>query len=101
MDGKVTDFNDRSVGQHHGALNYVFQLANVSGPGIFLDRLYRQTRKAVSLLGEIPAEAFEKVLSEHGTFSSPIAQWRETKLYDIQTVIEILAELTPLHHLLQ
>src|SRR5438309_6342052 len=88
---KIRDMENRPEAQRHGALDGVFQLADVSGPivgdqpahGVFRNRAHRAL-----WVGEF----LQKCRDEDGDITLAVPQRRQFDLHDIQTEIQILPE---------
>ena len=74
------------------------QFANVTGPGMFLELLYKigiQQRRFCASFG---GEFIGKVPGERGNILDPIAKTRDGKRNNVQPVVQIAAELALFHH---
>src|SRR5438094_292485 len=88
---QIRDVENRPGAQRHGALDGVFQLADVSGPivgdqpahGVFRNRAHRAL-----WVGEF----LQKCRDEDGDITLAVPQRRQFDLHDIQTEIQILPE---------
>ena len=74
---EVVDVEAPAVGQEHGALDQVLELADVPGPGCCLQRGERCGRDALHVLVEAAVELLEEVVDEERDVVGALAQRRE------------------------
>src|SRR5262249_53752379 len=85
--------------QHHDAPDYVLELAHVAAPrmleepGLCLCREFLGTPV-------LPIESVEEPIRQHEDLFFAVAQRRNADLDDVQTIVEIFAELTARHRVL-
>jgi hypothetical protein len=85
--------NYAAWGDHDGASNDVFQLANVAGPIVTEYKVQR-----VLSNGNRPVRTSEEALHQEWNIFTAFAQRRQRNGYDIQSVIRVLSELARFDH---
>src|SRR5690606_36120070 len=85
-----------AIAKNHGALDYVVQLAHVTGPGISGDGLDRLGRKMLEGLIQLRTAALEQHFGDIQNVLAALAQRRQYQLHDIDAVVEVLPELSVL-----
>src|SRR5581483_7867684 len=83
---------------HDRALHCVLQLAHVSRPTVFHERLHRRIREPSCLSAELFREELQKMLRQSRNCILPLAEGGNMKLDDIQAVVKILAKVPLLDH---
>src|SRR5438445_1373864 len=84
---------DRSaLDQHRRALDDVLQLAHVAGPAVGAQGRQRLRRRPVDPLAELVVEATDEVPDEQRDVLAARAQRRHRQVYDVQPVVEVVAE---------
>src|SRR5579863_2022872 len=83
--------------EHHGALEYILELPNISGPRVFQQELYDLRGDARNLLVHPFRGFFNKMLDEQRDVLLSLAQGREEDLDDVEPIIEVLAK-SPRRH---
>ena len=91
----------RPVREHDGALDDVLELAHVARPVVLHQQVERLGRELEVRLVVLLAVFLEEVLREQRDVVLPLAQRRQVDVDDVQPVVEVLAEPSVLHHLLQ
>ena len=90
--GKIIFRQIVASGQHHGAFDCIFQLTDISGPGIILQGieglLINSRHRFIGFL----SDAFQKVLRQLGNIINASLKRRYFQLDDVQPVIKILPE---------
>ena len=84
--------NHVTLRQHHGALDYILQLANVTGPVIAQEGVVGFRRDGQCGLIHLGAKALEKKLDEFGDIFRPLAQRRDWQSESVKPVKEILTQ---------
>src|SRR5580765_6314360 len=89
--GEIANINELVSTGDAGSLDYVFQFADIAGPGIVEQHLHRRRRH---LFGAFVAVGilFDKVRCQQRNVLRPIAQGWQFKADDIKTVKKILAK---------
>src|SRR5688572_23441010 len=82
------------LGEDHGALDGVLELADVTGPAIRREILDRPLAEAPDLLVLLLREATQELLRQHAHVAVTLAQRRQIHRDDSETMIEILAQLS-------
>ena len=91
----------RAGGQDDGALDSIFQLADVSGPIVIHHNLQSFRRKLQARAVILSAKLPQEVLGQLGNIFLALAQRREAQGNDVQAIEEVLAELAFHDHLAQ
>src|SRR5215831_9579805 len=79
---------NRTVGQYHGPLDDVLELANVPGPPIAHQLVHRSLRHRVNPLSKFLRKSFKKEYREFGDVRLAVSQWGHVKWKDIHAVEE-------------
>src|ERR1017187_10249951 len=99
---KITGIEDEPISRHHHSLfHHVFKLPDITRPGVptevfvgFVPELFcRNTLESTDFV--------DKMTCQQGNISATLAKWRHLNWYDIQAIIQILAELALLYALEQ
>ena len=69
------------------------------GQRIFLERVKSRLREALHFLIELLRRNLQEVVREQRNIVAAIAQWRQMHLHHVHAVVEVFAEISPLHHL--
>src|SRR5579863_554930 len=93
----MPDFHGWPFGQDYRALHGILQFANISRPGMFLDRVQGWLRISFRVLGELFSGLVEKMLSQQWNIIAPLSKGRKVHLNDVQPVKQVLAKLSLLH----
>ncbi len=98
MVGEVADLDGLAVGEAHGALDDVVELADVSRPVVVHHAIERRAADlfdaALAVAGLVEAAGLEELLDEQGRVFFSIAERREDHAHDAQAVEEVFAEAT-------
>src|SRR5215813_282262 len=86
---QIVDVERLLVAEGNGALNAVFQFANVARPVVLEQRLHGGVGDLHRPSGNA---AFEEPVSEHGDVGTTLAQRRNVDGYDVQPKVEVFAE---------
>jgi len=86
---QIADFDDALVAESDGALQAVFQLANVARPIIGQQGFHGGAGNLEAARG---SEAFEEKRGQDGNVGTALPQWRQRNGHDIETEVEVLAE---------
>ncbi len=81
-----------AVGQHHGPLHVVLQLAHVARPIVLLQDLghrWRQLRRIAAMLLAVP---FQEEPRQRRDVLAPLAQRRQLDGHHVEAVIQVVAE---------
>src|SRR5262249_47560692 len=87
----------RTPRQDHGALDDIFQLTNISRPGIPEQSLHGTGWDARDLAADLRGETIDEVVHQRRDVFLSEAQRRQCDGEDIQAVVEILAERAGCH----
>src|SRR5262245_38407147 len=86
------DFQRRAGRQDDGALQHVFQLADVARPGVLLKPPHRPPADAVQALADPRRELVHQEVDEQRDVVLPLAQRRQADGEDVEAVVQVLAE---------
>src|SRR5271154_5782396 len=89
---KQIDVDTFLRGKYDGALDDIFQLANVAGPIVVHQEFHCTRRKLAHRLGVLQAIAREEVSEQRGDVFPAIAQRGQLEMNYIQAVVQVLAE---------
>ena len=98
---QVLAADEAAVGQDHGALDGVAQLADVAGPRVGEQLIACLARDARRRAADGFADLGEKRVGQLQDVVEPLAQRRQRDLEDAEPVVEVLAELAALHRRVQ
>src|SRR6185436_5841748 len=87
--------------QGHRLLDYVVQLANVSGPGGFHQYFHRFRGKPIKRLFVLLGKLGEEVSTKYRNVLAPLSKSGQCERNDVEPVIEILAKCTDLDCVLE
>src|SRR5260370_9474974 len=79
-------------GENDGALDHIFQLANVAGPVVIHHELHRRRRELPQRLSIFVAIALEKISQQKRHIFPPLAQRRNLQVDDVQAVAQIFTK---------
>ena len=100
--GGQDSFRDRpSLGEQHGALDDVEELAYVARPRVLLEHLQGLRREPLHALAELRIEALDERGGEEGNVRGTVSERRELDGEHPEPVEEIGAETTPRDLLLE
>ena len=88
----------RALGQQHGALDGVLELADVAGPLIAHEELQRVRLEPDDLLLQLTRESTDEEVGQLGDVVLALAQRRHLHRHDVEPVVQVLAELAGLDH---
>ena len=91
--GQVIDGDFVFLGQRQRAADHVLQLAHVARPRVLLEDLIRLGRETRDLFAHLFAVAIDEEFGEQAEIVAAIAERRQFDAHDVDTVIQILAEL--------
>src|SRR5207253_879738 len=89
---QVGNSDKRAVGDNHGALNDILELANVAGPGVRFEDAERIVVNLEHGFSRAVPMQFQKVQSQFSDVLASLAEWGDQNGNDIDSIIEVLAE---------
>src|SRR2546427_4794692 len=90
---KMTAADEVPVTDNHGAFEHIAQLADVSRPGIIVEKLADFGIHTANLAAVFGIEVAQNMLDEQGEILLAIAQRGQVNMKDVQAEIQILPEL--------
>ena len=94
--GDDLDVHGPRAAEHHDALDGVLELADVAGPLVVDERAQRLGRH-LDGAAVLHVELAQEVIDEHRDLLPTLAERRDADLDDVETVVEVLAELMDAH----
>ena len=98
---ELGQFDGGAVGKNDGALDDVFQFADIAGPVVLFEGLENGSGKAASFFVKSFRAALEKMMREERDVVAAFAERREMKFDDVEAVEKVLAEFALLDHVEQ
>jgi len=90
-----------TAGQDEGALDFVFELADIAGPVVLRQGIHRLGGETRGLVVGTRAVTLEQVVGQQRYVAATVAQRRHGDREDVEAIVEILAEAAGAHFALE